>query len=49
MSGDFKDDDYDDGSESSGRSRDRDMEPGDAGWLESEGDEFYKDLAKGSK
>lgn len=28
-----EDEDYDDGSEDSGRSRDWDMEPGDPGWL----------------
>lgn len=27
------DDDYDDGTEDSGKSRDWDMEPGDSGWL----------------
>ena len=32
------DDDYDDGSEDSGKSRDWDMEPGDAGWLGSDDD-----------
>lgn len=29
----WDDDDYDDGSEDSGKSRDWDMEPGDPGWL----------------
>ncbi len=28
-----EDDDYDDGTETSGKSRDWDMEPGDPGWL----------------
>lgn len=29
----WDDDDYDNGSEDSGKSRDWDMEPGDPGWL----------------
>lgn len=38
-------DDYDDGSENSGKSRDRDMEPGDAGWLgDDEDSKWVKDL-----